>query len=72
VAHEAMTTGRRYGGEAAAVAGIVEQAVAAELVLATAKELAATIADKDPKTLGTIKRRLYAGTLAALREPSSL
>lgn len=72
VAHEAMTTGRRYGGEAATAAGIVEQAVAAELVLGTAKELAAALAAKDPGTLGTIKRRLYAGTLAALREPNSL
>jgi Delta3-Delta2-enoyl-CoA isomerase len=72
VAHEAMTTGRRYGGEAAAAAEIVEQAVEADLVLATATELAATLATKDPETLGTIKQRLYASTLAALREPSSL
>jgi enoyl-CoA hydratase/carnithine racemase len=71
VAHEAMTTGRRYGGEAAAAAEIVEQAVESDFVLAAAKELAATLAGKDPTTLGTIKRRLYASVLAALREPSS-
>ncbi len=33
VAHEAMTTGRRYGGEDAATAGIVDQAVPEDAVL---------------------------------------
>jgi enoyl-CoA hydratase/carnithine racemase len=71
VAHEAMTTGRRYGGDAAAAAGIVEQAVDGELVLQTAVELGAALASKDPATLGAIKQRLYASPLAALRDPSN-
>ena len=33
--------------------------------------LAAGLAAKDPATLGAIKRRLYAGTLAALRDTDS-
>ncbi|HSZ13307.1 MAG TPA: enoyl-CoA hydratase-related protein [Solirubrobacteraceae bacterium] len=71
VAHEAMTTGRRYGGEDAAAAGIVEEAVESDLVLPSAVARAAALASKDPYTLGAIKGRLYASTLLALRAPSS-
>lgn len=67
-AHEAMTTGRRYGGLDAAAAGIVEEALDADRLLPGAIELAAALAHKDPATLATIKRRLYAGPLAALRD----
>jgi enoyl-CoA hydratase/carnithine racemase len=52
-AHEAMTTGRRYGGLDAAAAGIVDEAVEAEQVLPRAIERAAALADKDPATLAT-------------------
>ena len=69
VAHEAMTTGRRYGGQDAAIAGIVDQVVSEEAVLDRAIERASALAGKDPATLGTIKRRLYASTLEALRDP---
>jgi enoyl-CoA hydratase/carnithine racemase len=68
-AHEAMTTGRRYGGQDAAAAGIVDQAVGEGAVLERAIERASHLAGKDPATLGMIKRRLYAATLAALRDP---
>jgi Delta3-Delta2-enoyl-CoA isomerase len=67
-AHEAMTTGRRYGGVEAAAAGIVEEALEADAVLPRAMELAAALVHKDPATLATIKRRLYADTLAALSD----
>lgn len=67
-AHEAMTTGRRYGGSDALAAGIVEHAVEEQHVLAVAIELAAALAEKDPATLGQIKRRLYEAPLAALRD----
>jgi Delta3-Delta2-enoyl-CoA isomerase len=66
-AHEAMTTGRRYGGEDAARAGIVEEAVAEDQVLPRALERAGALAGKDPATLKTIKQRIYAETLTALR-----
>ena len=71
IAHEAMTTGRRYGGKEAARAGIVEEALDAEHLLDRALEIAAALAPKDPVTLGTIKQRLYASTLSALRQPES-
>lgn len=71
VAHEAMTTGRRYGGHDAAAAGIVQDAVDADRVLERAIEQASALASKNPDTLGAIKRRLYAATLAALTDPAN-
>jgi Delta3-Delta2-enoyl-CoA isomerase len=68
VAHEAMTTARRYGGDDAAAARIVEDAVGVDEVLDRAVARAAALASKDPLTLGVIKQRLYASTLAALRD----
>jgi enoyl-CoA hydratase/carnithine racemase len=67
-AHEAMTTGRRYGGLDAQAAGIVDRAFEEDRVRSEAIELAAALASKDPATLGAIKRRLYQGPLAALRD----
>ncbi|MER6335172.1 enoyl-CoA hydratase-related protein [Streptomyces sp. NPDC001034] len=67
-AHEAMVTARRYGGLDAAAAGIVDQAVAEEDVLATAVETARAQTAKAGATLGTIKARMYAPVLAALRD----
>lgn len=68
-AHEAMTTGRRYGGREALAAGIVEQAGEEDAVLPWAIDRAGELAGKNPVTLGIIKRRLYERTLSALREP---
>jgi len=67
-AHEAMTTGRRYGGLDAQTEGIVDLAVEEGQVRPRAIELAAALASKDPATLATIKRRLYEAPLAALRD----
>ena len=65
-AHEAMVSARRYGGTDAAAAGIVDQAVAEDVVRATAIELASAQVSKAGDTLGTIKARMYAPVLAAL------
>jgi enoyl-CoA hydratase/carnithine racemase len=67
-AHEAMTTGRRYGGVEAAAAGIVDEAVEEDRVLPRAIELAGALASKDPATFAAIKQRLYADALTALRD----
>jgi enoyl-CoA hydratase/carnithine racemase len=67
-AHEAMTTGRRYGGADAEQAGIVLAAVPEDDVLPRALELARPLAPKNPQTLAAIKRRMYTGTVAALRD----
>lgn len=68
VAHEMMTTGRRYGGSEAAQAGIVGSAAAEVDLAARAHARAASLAAKNGATLGTIKQRLYAGQLATLRD----
>jgi Delta3-Delta2-enoyl-CoA isomerase len=65
-AHEAMVTGRRYGGTDAAAAGIVDRAVAEDAVLSTAVELAQSQAGKDAATLAAIKTRMYEPALALL------
>ncbi|WP_371483794.1 enoyl-CoA hydratase-related protein [Kitasatospora sp. NBC_00315] len=68
VAHEAMTTARRYGGRDALGAAIVDRAADEETVRRAAVEIAAAQTTKAGPTLGTIKARMYAPALAALRE----
>jgi enoyl-CoA hydratase/carnithine racemase len=65
-AHEAMTTARRYGGEDAVSAAVVDRAVDEESVRTTAVELARSLAGKAGPTLGTIKARMYAPVLDVL------
>ena len=72
VAHEAMTTGRRYGGAEAAAAGIVDEAVAEADVLPRALERARALAGKDVATLATIKRRLYGEVASSLRDRAAM
>jgi enoyl-CoA hydratase/carnithine racemase len=67
-AHEAMTTGRRYGGTDAQAAGLVEEAVPEAEVLSKALERARSLTGKNPQTLAAIKTQMYTGPLAALRE----
>lgn len=66
-AHEAMTTGRRYGGAEALEAGIVDHAVGEDDVRPTALEIAGALTGKAGDTLGTIKARMYGPALEALR-----
>jgi enoyl-CoA hydratase/carnithine racemase len=66
--HEAMTTGRRYGAPEAAEAGLIDEAVPLDDVVARAVERVAPLAKNDPATLKTIKQRMYAGALALLRD----
>ncbi|MCX4988807.1 MULTISPECIES: enoyl-CoA hydratase-related protein [unclassified Streptomyces] len=70
-AHEAMLTARRYAGGDALAAGIVDQAVDEDSVRASAIEIAQTQAGKAGDTLGTIKARMYAPALAALRDTTN-
>jgi enoyl-CoA hydratase/carnithine racemase len=65
--HEAMTTGRRYGGEEAVVHGLVHEAAEETKVLHAALERVRPLADKDPGTLQAIKRVMYGDVLATLR-----
>ncbi|SFL51363.1 enoyl-CoA hydratase-related protein [Streptomyces pini] len=66
-AHESMTTARRYGGQDALAAGIVDRAVEEDAVRSTAVEIAASLTAKASPTLGTIKSRMYGPAVAELR-----
>lgn len=66
IAHEAMTTGRRYGGDDALTAGIIDGVADEDKVLPTAIGLARPLIGKASATLGTIKSRLYASAVAGL------
>jgi enoyl-CoA hydratase/carnithine racemase len=66
VAIDAMTTGRQYGGDDAAAAGIVDVAVGEDQVRPTAFEMARPLAGKAGATLATIKGRMFAEPAAAL------
>lgn len=67
VAHEAMTTARRYGGDDAVALGLVDRAVAEAEVLPVAVALAGPLAANAGDVLGTVKARMYGGLLRALR-----
>jgi enoyl-CoA hydratase/carnithine racemase len=70
-AHEAMTTGRRYGGTDALAAGIVDAVAHEDDVLSAALEMAKSLVGKAGPTLGTIKSRMYAPALEVLRDTST-
>jgi len=71
-AHEAMTTGRRYGGEQALAAGIVQETAAEDDVLALAVARAGALTGKRGDTIGAIKSTMYAHVLAALADTAGV
>jgi enoyl-CoA hydratase/carnithine racemase len=64
---EAMITARRYGGLDAQAAGIVDATAGDGELRDAAVALAAPQAPKAGPVLGTIKARMHAGAIAALR-----
>ena len=66
IAHDAMTTGRRYGGEDAREAGIVAATAGEGEVLEVALARAEERAAKAGAVFGAIKARLYAEIIAEL------
>ena len=71
-AHEAMVTGRRYGGEEAVSAGIVHRAVAEPEVVSAAIALAEPLAAKDGDTIARIRTGMYQPVLDALGLPFTI
>jgi Delta3-Delta2-enoyl-CoA isomerase len=65
-AHEAMVTGRRYGGEDAVAAGIVHRTAPEAEVTTTALALAAPLAAKDGGTIAKIRAQMYRPVIEAL------
>ena len=68
VAHEALTTGRRYTGPEARAAGIVDELASADEVVPRSIAIAKSLSGKDPAAYGAIKATLYRETIASLRE----
>ncbi len=68
-AHEAMTTGRRYGGAEALDAGIVSAALPLEELLPYATEWAAAQAHKSGPTLRSIRTTMYRSAIELLGQP---
>ena len=66
-AHEAVVTGRRYGGADALSRGIVDHAVGEAEVLPCAIAIAQEGSGKHAATLAALKSGLYAETLRTLR-----
>jgi enoyl-CoA hydratase/carnithine racemase len=62
-----MTTGRRYGGEDAYAAGLVDAACSLDELPATAAALISDRAGKDRGTLGAIKNTMFGEAATALR-----
>ena len=71
-AHEAMCTGRRYGGTDALEAGIVSQALPLEDLLPAATEIAHALAPKAGPTLRTIRTTMYREAIELLSGDNGL
>jgi enoyl-CoA hydratase/carnithine racemase len=65
-AHEAIISGRRYGGPEALASHIVDAAAAEDDVLTRAIEIARPLAGKHRATMAALKRGLYPEALALL------
>jgi len=61
-----MTTGRRFGGDDAASAGIVDASTGESAVTSTAVDLVRAIGAKDQATLGAIKQTMFARAVDTL------
>lgn len=65
-AHEAIVTGKRYGGEECQRSGIVHEAVPEAEVLPRALERVRPLTGKDRATQAALKQRLYEAELSTL------
>ncbi len=65
-AHRAMVLGHRFGAAEAVSAGLVSEAVAIEALVPRAMEIANALGGKNRKTVGEMKRRVYAQAIASL------
>ncbi|MDO3394099.1 enoyl-CoA hydratase-related protein [Nocardioides sp. SOB44] len=66
---DSMTTGHRFPADEALAAGIVDATASLEDLPQAAAARVEHLAGKDRTTLGTIKQRMYADVVAALRLP---
>jgi enoyl-CoA hydratase/carnithine racemase len=66
----AMSTGQRFGADAALAAGLVDAHADEADLLATAIARVAPLSGKDTGTLGTIKTTMFARAAERLRTPT--
>lgn len=66
----AMTTGQRFGADAALTVGLVDGAADQDGLLDAAVERVAPLAGKDSATLGAIKATMFAAAVGQLRSPT--
>ena len=72
VAHNAMTTGRRYGAPAALEHGLIDEVARENDLLAAAlMHLRPPVTEKNPTTLREIKATMYQSVTAALHRDGS-
>jgi enoyl-CoA hydratase/carnithine racemase len=69
-ANDLVVSCRRIGGLEAQALGVVSGTASSSSVVPDALDLAASLGNKDPETLRTVKQRLYADTAAKLMNPS--
>ena len=69
-AHDLVVSCRQIGGDEALSLGVVNQVAATESILQRSIELAASMADKNPSALRTVKHRLYPTATAMLTAES--
>jgi enoyl-CoA hydratase/carnithine racemase len=67
--HEALTTGRRYGGDDAATLGLVDSASAEDRLLDDAIARATELTGTRGSVLGDIKRTMYSDVVESLLAP---
>lgn len=65
-ARDAMLTGRRFDGDQAAAAGLVDEAVPVDQLVKRAVQLASAHVPAHPQTLGAVKEIMYADAASAL------
>jgi len=68
---DAMTTGRRFSGNEARDAGLVDEIADLEKLPEVAADMVRDLAGKDRTTLGAIKSTMFAAAVSALREPQA-
>lgn len=72
VLRDALLTGKRFGGDEAAEAGIVDAATTIDQLLTRAEELAQPMRGKDRKTLAGLKADIHRPILSVIEQPVAM
>ncbi|OZF25673.1 enoyl-CoA hydratase [Rhodococcus sp. 14-2496-1d] len=67
----AMTTGRRFSGEEARIAGLIDATADIDALMSAASDMVSPLVGKDAVTLGAIKSTMFAEVATALSKPKA-